>query len=155
MTAAALLERLRERSVTLAIAEGDTGGQLLELLTAIPGSSAAVLGGVVAYSDRLKTELVYVLEEALREHGSVSREVAEAMAVGVRLLCASDVGVATTGIAGPGGATATKPVGLAWVAATDGRRTLSREHRWTGDRASNRLASANAAIALALELLEK
>jgi PncC family amidohydrolase len=152
VSASALLDRLHERGLTLAIAEGDTGGALLESLTAVPGSSAVVLGGVVAYADRLKTELLYVLDEALRQHGAVSREVAEAMASGVRLLVDSDIGLATTGIAGPGGATPTKPVGLAWVAATDGRRTLSREHHWQGDRAANRAASAQAAIDLVLEL---
>ena len=154
MTAPELLEQLRGRGLTIAVAEGDTGGLLLEVLTAVPGSSAVVLGGVVAYHDRLKTELLYVLEETMREHGSVSKQVAEAMAVGVRLLVDSDIGLAATGIAGPGGATATKPVGLAWVAATDGRRTLTREHQWQGDRASNRAESAQAAIDLALELLK-
>jgi PncC family amidohydrolase len=152
VSASALLERLRERGLTLAVAEGDTGGALLESLTAVPGSSAVVLGGVVAYADRLKTELLYVVDEALRQHGAVSREVAEAMASGVRLLVDSDIGLATTGIAGPGGATPSKPVGLAWVAATDGRHTLSREHHWPGDRAANRAASAQAAIDLGLEL---
>jgi len=154
VTAPELLEQLRGRGLTIAVAEGDTGGLLLEVLTAVPGSSAVVLGGVVAYHDRLKTELLYVLEETMREHGSVSKQVAEAMAVGVRLLVDSDIGLAATGIAGPGGATATKPVGLAWVAATDGRRTLTREHQWQGDRASNRAESAQAAIDLALELLK-
>ncbi len=154
MSAAELLQRLRDRTLTLAVAEGDTGGLLLEMLTAVPGSSAVVLGGVVAYHDRLKTELVYVLDDTLREHGSVSKETAEAMAVGVRLLTDCDIGIATTGIAGPGGATQTKPVGLAWVAASDGRRTLSREHQWHGDRHSNRTASVEAAIQLTLELLE-
>jgi len=154
VTAPELLEQLRGRGLTIAVAEGDTGGLLLEVLTAVPGSSAVVLGGVVAYHDRLKTELLYVLEETMHEHGSVSKQVAEAMAVGVRLLVDSDIGLAATGIAGPGGATATKPVGLAWVAATDGRRTLTREHQWQGDRASNRAESAQAAIDLALELLK-
>ena len=154
MSAAALLDALRQRHLSLAVAEGDTGGLLLQELTAIPGSSAVVLGGVVAYDDGLKLDLLYVLEDTLREHGAVSREVAEAMAVGMRILAQSDIGLATTGIAGPGGATDTKAVGLAWVAATDGRRTLSREHHWHGDRASNRTASAQAAIALAFELLK-
>ena len=152
--AAELLEALRQRQLTIAAAEGDTGGVLLDSLTCVPGSSAVVLGGVVAYHDRLKLDLLYVLEDTLREHGAVSREVAEAMAIGVHILTQSDVGIATTGIAGPGGATETKPVGLAWVAATDGRRTLSREHHWLGNRSENRQASADAAIALALELLK-
>ena len=151
---ATLLQVLTQRGLTIAVAEGDTGGVLLEQLTAVPGSSAAVLGGVVAYHDRLKIDLLYVLEDLLEQHGSVSREVAEAMAIGARHLMRCDVALATTGIAGPGGATATKPVGLAWVAVSDGQRTLSREHFWNGDREGNRLASAHAAIALALELLQ-
>jgi PncC family amidohydrolase len=154
VSAAELLRSLTQRGLTMAVAEGDTGGVLLEQLTAVPGSSAAVLGGVVAYHDRLKLDLLYVMDDLLRAHGAVSREVAEAMAIGAQHLMRCDVALATTGIAGPGGATATKPVGLAWVAATDGRRTLSREHQWHGDRTANRLSSAHAAIALALELLQ-
>jgi PncC family amidohydrolase len=155
VSAAALLAVLRARNLSLGVAEGDTGGVVLHTLTDVPGSSAVVLGGVVAYHDRLKMELLYVLPETLQHYGAVSRETAEAMAVGVRLLLQCDVALATTGIAGPGGATATKPVGLAWVAVTDGQRTLSREHHWQGDRASNRASSAQAAIELALELLHK
>jgi PncC family amidohydrolase len=154
VTAAALLDLLRARNLTLGIAEGDTGGVLLQLLTDVPGSSAVVLGGVVAYHDRLKMELLYVLPETIQQHGAVSRETAEAMAVGARLFLQCDIALATTGIAGPGGATASKPVGLAWVAVTDGRRTLSQEHLWQGQRADNRLASAHAAIDLALQLLK-
>jgi PncC family amidohydrolase len=148
-----LLEALTARQMTLAVAEGDTGGLLLQLLTAVPGSSAIVLGGVVAYADSLKRDVLGVSADLIREHGAVSGEVAEAMAVGIRRLAGSDVGVATTGIAGPGGATLTKPVGLAYIAAVDGSRCLVREHRWHGDRTSNRQSSARAAIKLALEFV--
>lgn len=149
-----LFEALTARKLTLAIAEGDTGGLVLELLTAIPGSSAVVLGGVVAYDDSLKIGVLGVPAGVLRDHGAVSTEAAEAMALGVRRLCHADIGVATTGIAGPGGATPSKPVGLAYVAAVSSSATLIREHHWQGDRAANRLASAQAAAALVLELLE-
>ena len=149
-----LLEVLAARKLTLGIAEGDTGGLLLELLTAIPGSSAVVLGGVVAYHDSLKVQILGVPEALFAEHGAVSSQVAEAMASGVRRLTAADVGVATTGIAGPGGATPMKPVGLAFIAAVSSGATLVREYHWQGDRAANRLASAEAAAALVLELLE-
>ena len=148
-----VLRRLADRKLSLAIAEGDTGGLLLERLTAIPGSSAVVLGGVVAYADTLKRHVLQVSEALLREHGAVSREAAEAMAVGVRQLSGADVGLATTGIAGPGGATPTKPVGLAYVAAATADKTLVREHRWNGDRQANREASAAAAVALLNDLL--
>jgi PncC family amidohydrolase len=93
--------------------------------------------------------------EVLQAHGAVSAEAAAAMALGVRRLAGADLGLATTGIAGPGGATALKPVGLAYVAAADERGSLVREHRWQGDRAANRRASAEAAIALLQALLEK
>ena len=93
-----------------------------------------VLGGVVAYHDRLKAELVLVDPEVLRQHGSVSQQVAEAMAVGVRLVTEADVGLAATGIAGPGGATETKRVGLAWVAVADQHGVASRAGQWDGDR---------------------
>jgi PncC family amidohydrolase len=148
-----LLEALEARGLTLAVAEGETGGVLLECLTAVPGSSVAVLGGVVAYHDDLKRHVLGVDPRLIERCGAVSGEVAEAMARGVRRLVAADVALATTGIAGPGGATPSKPVGLAFVAAASAARSLVREHRWQGDRAANRRASAAAAVQLALELL--
>jgi PncC family amidohydrolase len=148
-----LLRALAERRLTLAVAEGDTGGLLLERLTAVPGSSAVVLGGVVAYADTLKCQLLQVTPELLREHGAVSAEAARAMAAGVRQLAGADIGLATTGIAGPGGQTSTKPVGLAYVAAATAEAVLVREHHWHGDRHSNRQSSAMAAVALLEELL--
>ena len=152
---AGLLDSLRSLGLRLAVAESDTGGLLLERLTAVPGSSAVVLGGVVAYDDALKVSLLGVSEEVLRLKGAVSAEVADAMAAGVRRLAAADVAVAMTGIAGPSGSTETKPVGLAYVAAVSAESTLVREFHWTGDRAANRASSADAAVALLLQLLGK
>jgi PncC family amidohydrolase len=148
-----LVRALADRKLTLAVAEGDTGGLLLEQLTAVPGSSAVVVGGVVAYADTLKSTLLKVAPDVLREHGAVSARAAEAMAVGVRTLAGADVGVATTGIAGPGGATETKPVGLAYVAVASGEGVVAREFHWSGDRAANRAASASAARDLVLEII--
>jgi PncC family amidohydrolase len=150
----ALLEALRGRGLTLAIAEGDTGGLLLEWLTSVPGSSAVVLGGVVAYADALKQHLLGVHPMLLREHGAVSEAVAVAMAVGVSRVAKADVGLATTGIAGPGGATPEKPVGLAWVAVAFGMAVHARHYNWHGSRAENRIASARAALTLALDQLQ-
>jgi PncC family amidohydrolase len=149
----AVLEALGARKLTLAVAEGDTGGLLLEALTALPGSSAVVRGGVVAYHDDLKRQVLGVGAHTLQRHGAVSAEVAEAMARGVRRLAGADVGLAVTGIAGPGGATELKPVGLAYVAAVGAAGWLVREHRWHADRQANRAASAEAALQLALELV--
>ena len=155
MSAERLIELVRGRGLTLAVAEGDTGGLLLELLTAVPGSSAVALGGVVAYHDDLKRSLLRVAGELIAAHGAVSRETVEAMAHGVRSVTGARLGLATTGIAGPGGATASKPVGLAFVSVTDGERTLTREHQWNGSRAENRASSAEAAIVLAIELVAR
>jgi PncC family amidohydrolase len=149
-----VLNALAVRKLTLAIAEGDTGGLLAAQLTAVAGSSRVVIGGVVAYADSLKRSLLRVSPDVLGEHGAVSAEAAAAMAAGVRELAAADIGVATTGIAGPGGATALKPVGLAYVACASAAGVLVREHRWQGERAANRQASAQAALALLSELLE-
>ena len=150
----AVLEALAARKMTLAVAEGDTGGRLLAGLTAMAGSSGVVRGGVVAYHDDLKRRLLEVAPEVLERHGAVSAQVAEAMAQGVRRLAGADLGLAATGIAGPGGATPTKPVGLAYVAAASAERVLVREYHWEGEREANRAASAEAALRLALELLE-
>jgi PncC family amidohydrolase len=148
-----LLRALADRELTLAVAESDTGGLLLAQLTAVPGSSAVVIGGVVAYADAPKTALLRVPVEVLREHGAVSAKAAEAMAVGVRSLLAASIGVATTGIAGPGGATKTKSVGLAFVAVATAERVEVREFHWQGDRAANRSASVAAAADLLHELI--
>jgi PncC family amidohydrolase len=148
-----LLELLKARGLSLAVAEGDTGGLLLASLIAEPGSSAVVIGGVVAYADALKCELLEVPAEVLREHGAVSAVAVEAMARGVRRVAHADVGLATTGIAGPGGATPTKPVGLAFVAVATADGSSVREYHWTGDRAANQHASAAAALALLREIV--
>src|SRR5438128_3863173 len=100
-----LLGALSERGLTMAVAEGDTGGVLLEWLTAVPGSSKVVRGGVVAYHDDLKRDVLGVAPRLIEQHGAVSAKVAEAMAHGIRRVAAADVGLATTGIAGPSGGT--------------------------------------------------
>jgi nicotinamide-nucleotide amidase len=108
---ALVLQRLRERRRTLACAESCTGGLLLARLTDVPGSSDVLLGGVVAYANAAKTALLGVPEDLLAAHGAVSEPVAAAMAQGVRARLGADLGVATTGIAGPSGGSEAKPVG--------------------------------------------
>src|SRR6266700_3667871 len=112
-----MIELLAHQRLTMAVAEGDTGGVLLKWLTSVPGSSIVVRGGVVAYHDDLKRDVLGVAPGLIEQHGAVSAEVAEAMAHGIRRVAAADLGLATTGIAGPAGGTATKPVGLAYVSA--------------------------------------
>ncbi len=113
-------EMLRHAGLTLACAESCSGGHLLDRLTDIPGSSAYVVGGVVAYYNRIKREVLGVDPADLEREGAVSEAVARQMAVGIRKLMGTDIGVSTTGIAGPGGGTPEKPVGTVWVGYADG-----------------------------------
>lgn len=110
---------LRDRSLTVAVAESCTGGYVAHALTNIPGSSEYVAGGVVAYSNRAKMDVLGVLPDALRQHGAVSEEVAAQMAEGVRHRLGADMGLSTTGIAGPDGGTPEKPVGTVWIGYAD------------------------------------
>ncbi|MEA1913216.1 MAG: CinA family protein [candidate division WOR-3 bacterium] len=107
-----IAELLREKNLTLSIAESCTGGLVGDLITSIPGSSNYFIGGIVAYSNRIKKELLSVSRETLRKYGTVSREVAAEMASGVRKLMETDVGISVTGIAGPTGGSDEKPVGM-------------------------------------------
>lgn len=149
--AAALLDRYRIQGLRIATAESCTGGLVSGLLTEIAGSSDVVEGGFVTYSNNAKYASIGVSEELLAAHGAVSEQVARAMAEGVlAALPTADVSVAITGIAGPGGGSAAKPVGLVHFAtARRGHATLHQEERF-GDkgRAAVRLLSVEAALAL-------
>lgn len=114
--AAIVLSGLKSRGLRLAVAESCTGGMLGSRLTAVPGSSEAFLGGIIAYDDAVKRELLGISDGILAEHGAVSGEVAAAMALAVQRMLSADIGVGITGVAGPGGGTAAKPVGMVWVA---------------------------------------
>jgi nicotinamide-nucleotide amidase len=150
--AAALLEACRERGVLLATAESCTGGLLAATLTAIPGASDVVERGFVTYSNAAKSELLAVPPALIAAHGAVSAEVAEAMATGALHRAPVDLAVAITGIAGPGGATPGKPVGLVYFGiARRGTAGRTERHVFPGDRAAVR----RAAVVRALELLSE
>ena len=142
---------LRGRSLTLSVAESCTGGLLAQRITSVPGASDYFLGGFHTYSNRMKIELLGVPEEVLREHTAVSEQVAEAMARGARLRTGSSYALSVTGIAGPGGATGTIPVGsvVAGLAGPDACRT--RRARFLGDRERIRALAAQ----LALDMLRR
>ena len=137
---------LTERGATLAVAESCTGGMIGELLTATPGSSVYFKGGVVAYWNDAKTSLLGVPDEMLKQHGAVSEPVARAMAEGARARFGTDLAVATTGIAGPTGGTAEKPVGLIYVALASAAGSQVRELQLAFDRERNRRLTAQIAI---------
>lgn len=137
---------LRERGKTLSVAESCTGGMIGELLTATPGSSVYFKGGVVAYWNDAKTALLGVPDAMLKQHGAVSEPVARAMAEGARARFGSDLAVATTGIAGPTGGSAEKPVGLIYVALASAAGSQVRELQLAFDRERNRRLTAQIAI---------
>lgn len=130
---------LQMRGATLAIAESCTGGMMAERITSVSGSSRYFLGGVVVYSNALKTKLAGVPAELITEHGAVSREVAIALAEGIRDRTNATLGVGITGVAGPTGGTPEKPVGLVFIAISDGQEHEVVERRLPGDRERIRL----------------
>lgn len=136
---------LAARQLMIAAAESCTGGLLLQRLTDISGSSAWVLGGVVAYANAVKVEALGVGEDTLAAHGAVSEAVARAMAEGVRRRLGADVGVGITGVAGPGGGSDEKPVGTVWIAVAAGD-THARRFLFPGDRQMIRQFAASAAL---------
>ncbi len=122
------------RQSTLAVAESCTGGLISQRITSVPGSSRAFLGGAVVYSDPLKAAFAGVSAELIARHGAVSAEVAEALANGIRIRTGATLGLGITGIAGPTGATESKPVGLVYIALSDPNRTDVMDRTFRGDR---------------------
>jgi len=151
--AARAIDRLIHRGQTIAVAESCTGGGLGAELTSIPGSSEAFVGGVIAYSDRIKMDLLNVSEEALDRHGAVSKRVAEEMAAGARSVCKADWGIGITGVAGPGGGSAEKPIGTVWIAVVGPGSTTVRIV-FDGDRSQVREQATTQALEMLLALAE-
>ena len=144
---------LRQKGWTLALGESCTGGLVAHRITEVAGSSEYFLGGVVAYSNPVKRGLLQVPEQTLERHGAVSEETARQMARGARAVLGADVGLSVTGIAGPGGGTTEKPVGLTVLAVSTPAGEWIERHVWNGDRQSNKQASAEAALRLLLRAL--
>ncbi len=130
LKAEAASTHLRRIGRTVATAESCTGGLLGKLITDNPGVSEIYLGGAVCYSNESKVRLIGVSEHTIAEHGAVSRETAEEMAAGIRNKLGADIGVSTTGVAGPGGGTEKKPVGLVYVGVCDEKGVRSHELRF-------------------------
>ena len=145
------------RGWTISAAESCTGGLIMSRLTDISGSSAYVLGGAVTYSNEAKMQIVKVKAETLAQYGAVSEQTAAEMAVGARQLFGTHVALSVTGIAGPGGGTPTKPVGLTYIGLSAEGLPESRVIRrvWEGDRVENKRSSADAALGLLIDYLEE
>lgn len=150
-----VLERCRADGLTLATAESCTGGMVAARLTDVPGASDVFLGGIVAYADRIKEAELGVGAETLAEHGAVSAETAEAMAVGARARLGADLAVSVTGIAGPGGGTPEKPVGLVFLHASGPTGSTSQTFELPGERQWIRSRTTVAALHLVRRLLER
>jgi nicotinamide-nucleotide amidase len=154
-TAELVLDLLRARGLTVGTAESCTGGLVAGRLTDVPGSSDVVRGGIVAYANEVKEGELGVPAALLAEHGAVSAEVASAMAHGARTALGADVAVAVTGIAGPGGGSPEKPVGLVFLHAVGPVGELARRLDFPGDRETIRLRATVAALHLVRTLVTK
>jgi PncC family amidohydrolase len=148
-------DALKERHWTLAVAESCTGGLVGHKITEVPGSSDYFMGGIIAYAYEAKEKFLGVDHRTLEIHGAVSQETAVQMADGVRKAFGVNIGISVTGIAGPSSDLSEKPVGLTWIAVSTVEGTFSNSHTWKGDRSSNKLLSAQAALEFALSIIKE
>lgn len=148
-------EELRRHKMSIALAESCTGGAATAKLTDVPGSSAYLIGSVVCYANRIKTEIIGVAPSILQEHGAVSRETAVAMASGIRDRFAADIGIGITGIAGPDGGTAAKPVGLVYMAIAGPQGVIVEEEHFSGQRIAIKARATNSTLNLLRQYLQK
>ena len=145
---------LRKRGKSLSVAESCTGGLLGGLITAVPGSSEYFLGGVICYADRVKRDLLGVPPDVLEKRGAVSRQTASLMAEGVCRLFKTDCGIAVTGIAGPGGGTAEKPVGLVYTGICRDGRVEVIKNMFSGGRERIRTQTCVKALEMLIDMLK-
>jgi PncC family amidohydrolase len=146
---------LRSQGLSLSVAESCTGGLLEHRLTNTPGSSDYFIGGVVAYSYSAKERILNVSHNTLYDHGAVSEQTALEMARGARRLFGTDLAISVTGIAGPGGGTPDKPVGLVYIALSARNQEMCQQFVWEGDRERNKAYSAQAALEMLLAYLRE
>ncbi len=144
---------LRQKGLTLGLVESASGGLVSHLITNVPGSSEYYKGSVTAYSNQVKISLVGVMEETINKYGTVSPQVAEEMAKGGKKVLNADICLADTGIAGPGGATKDKQVGLFYFGLSHKVGTFSRKHNFQGSRRQNKQAAAEAVLSWLREYL--
>ena len=144
---------LRRKGLTLGLVESATGGLISHLITNVPGSSDYYQGSVIAYSNEVKIKVVGVKEDTINKYGAVSSQVAEEMAQGGRKVLDADICLADTGIAGPGGATPGKPVGLFYIGLSHQAGTYSQKHNFQSDREQNKRSTAEAALGWLKEYL--
>jgi nicotinamide-nucleotide amidase len=149
MNAAELIELYKARNMTLATAESCTGGLVAAALTSVPGCSAVFTNGLVTYANEAKARMLGVPEATLAEHGAVSPQVAKAMAEGARQWVGTDAAISITGIAGPDGGSAEKPVGTVWFGLATAKGSLAEHRLFTGNREDIRTQAVTFALTLA------
>ena len=153
--AAEIIDILRDRKLTLGTVESATGGLIAHLLTGVPGSSDVFRGSIVSYSNDIKMNLAGVKKTTLEKYGAVSPQVANEMAAGGRKALGVDICVADTGIAGPGGATPGKPVGLFYLGLSTKEGNVTQKHLFTGSRDENKQQAAQTALQWVHDYLKK
>ena len=153
--AAQIIERLASNKLQVATAESCSGGLLAGALTDIPGASEVFGCGIVSYSNEMKIKLLQVSEATLATHGAVSRQTAMEMSQGVRELAGADFGLATTGIAGPGGGSEKKPVGLVYIALSDSQGTIIEKNIFSGNRNDVRQQTVAAVLDMLTQRLDE
>jgi len=153
-TAAEIINIMREKKLTLGTVESATGGLIAHMITNVPGSSDVFQGSIVCYSNQIKIKIVGVKEATLQESGAVSGQVARAMAKRGRKVLGVDICVADTGIAGPGGATPGKPVGLFYLGLSHKDGTFTQKHIFKGTREENKQQAARTALMRVREYLD-
>jgi PncC family amidohydrolase len=146
---------IKAKGKTLALAESVTGGLVGSMITEVPGSSEYFLASLVAYSNEAKVRLLAVSETTLQANGVVSEEVVREMADGVRGVVGADIGAACTGIAGPKGGSAAKPVGTVWFAVSDGFKHITEMKRFEGDRIEIKKQAAERMLGLIVKFVGK
>jgi len=148
-----LSNMLKNQKLVIATAESCTGGLIAHTLTNISGSSEYFDRGIISYSNRAKMELLDVPENMLKKHGAVSMEVAKTMAKSVRIKSNVDIGISTTGIAGPTGGSKEKPVGLVFIAVSTEKNTVVKKFNFSGDRSQNKKSTSDAALDMLFDVL--
>ena len=152
--AAGIIDELRRRGLTVATAESCTGGMLAAALTDVPGASDVFGWGLVTYSNEAKAQLLGVSRDTLDEYGAVSPQTAAEMAAGLLKLSGADIALATTGVAGPGGGSAEKPVGLVYIACGDGENVEVKRCDFSGDRERIRRQTVTETLSMLERILE-
>ncbi len=146
-------EKLKKKHLSIATAESCTGGLLAHTLTNISGSSEYFDRGVVSYSNQSKIDLLDVAENTLEQNGAVSKQTAKEMAIGIKEKAKVDIGISTTGIAGPTGGTIEKPVGLVYIGIADSKNVKINKFNFKGDRLENKENTCNEALKMLLEFI--